>query len=235
MGTTLVPIGNHKVKFKERSFQEIAEEITQTLNKIQFVNAEYLRLDALYCQTGPPKRVRTIREIKTKKEWTYRKENEYYSLEEDGSIDFDGPFNLTLWFTEYYINFLQPQDRYSHWVGQDYPEYEEYRNEWRKYMQQIVHAFGGDRVIYLADNAHALEEFWNMEAPFEEIEMALKQKLGDPITSFKEMVINPNESYMIDHFIDINWGSNISLEYYYPEPDDLTSIELNLKDFETIE
>ncbi|MCZ2130383.1 MAG: hypothetical protein LC109_08960 [Bacteroidia bacterium] len=232
MGTDLVPIGNHKVKFKERNFKEIATEITDTLNKITFVNAEYLRVYALYCKSNY---VRTVREIKTKKEWTYREESEYYNLQEDGSIDFYGPFDLTIWFTEHYINFLQPGDRYRHWVEIDDFEYHAYRNEWRKYMYQIVHAFGGDRVIYLADNGHTLEEFWSMEVPFEEIEIALKQKLGTPITTFLEMVKRPYESYMIDHFKDINWDFNVPLNEYYPEPDDLTSIDLNLKDFETTE
>ncbi|MBS1736151.1 MAG: hypothetical protein JSS98_06025 [Bacteroidetes bacterium] len=70
MGTDLVSIGNHKIKFRGRDFKDIANEITERLNKIIFDNAEYLRVYALSCQNGTPKGVRTIRKIKTKKGWT---------------------------------------------------------------------------------------------------------------------------------------------------------------------
>lgn len=232
MGTDLVPIGNHKIRFKERSFKDIAKEITERLNKMTFVNAEYLRVYALYCHSNY---VRTVREIKTKKDWTFQEENEYYSFAEEQEINLDGPFNLSIWINEHFINFFQPSDRYRHWVEDDYFEYHAYRNEWRKYLYQVVQALGGDKVIYLADNGHILEEFWSLEIPFAEIETALKKKLGEPITTFPVMVKSPCNSYMIDHFKDINWDFNVPLDKYYPEPDDLTSINFNLKNFETIE
>lgn len=60
-----------------------------------------------------------------------------------------------------------------------------HRDEWRKYMQYVVKLFGGDRIVYLAHNAHPLNEFIEHEGTFEELETALQMKFGKPKTTFK--------------------------------------------------
>ena len=225
MGTDLVQIGNHKIRFGERKFKEIAIEICNKLNETKLVNAEYLRLYALCWERS----VRAIRTIKTKTDWTY--ENDDNEDQDDCSNDFNGPYNLTIYFTKYYIYFFNPTIRYRQWINGEEPEDIIFRNEWRKYMYQIVTAFDGDRVIYLADNSHPLDGYSDRDCPFEEIETALKERFGETKTSFKELAEKPDDSYMIDYLKDIDWEMNIVLDGYYPEPNDLTSIEYDLNDF----
>lgn len=236
MGTDLVPIGNHKINFSQKGFKELAHELCQKLNAIKFVNAEYLRLFALHCVKSEFPNVRLIREIKTKKEWTYMEGDPAYErYTVDGNIEFDGPFNLSLYFTEHYIYFFNPSSRYRHWIEDDTIDGIAFRNEWRKYMHQVVHACGGDRVIYLADNAHPLESFSDMEVSFEEVEKALHEKFGAPKKTFRELAENSYNSYMIDYLKDIMWHFEMPLWRYYPEPDDLTRVNIDFKDFATKE
>lgn len=233
MGTDLIPIGNHKIKFKHRRFVNIATEIAESLNKIKFVNAEFLRLYALN-DANHPRNERRIRKIKNQKEWTYCLDDDYL-FKKYRTIDIKGPFGLSLYFYKDYIRFFNPPLRYWQWIKCDEEDHNRFKNEWRKYLHQIVHALGGDRVIYLADNGHPLCYFLDMEVSFEEIEDALKEKFGEPKTSFNELAEHQDDSYMIDYLKNINWDCNIPLNEYYPEPNDLTRIDFDLKEFETKE
>ena len=102
MGTGLYPIGNHKIRFKEREFRELATEIMTVLNNNVFPNAEFLRLFALRWTSNGP---RDIREIKSKHQWTFEEENEYYSFADTQEINLYGPFLLELTFDENKITF----------------------------------------------------------------------------------------------------------------------------------
>ncbi|HAH58547.1 MAG TPA: hypothetical protein DCL86_10390 [Bacteroidales bacterium] len=223
MSTGLYPIGNHKIRFKEREFRELATEIMTVLNNNVFPNAEFLRLFALRWTSNGP---RDIREIKSKHQWTFEEENEYYSFAETQEINLYGPFLLELTFDENKITFWNPPYRYWQWF-----EMREnvHRDEWRKYMHNIVRLFGGDRVIYLADNSHHLEEFLYYEGTFEEIEMALHTKYGKPKPTFKEVTDNFDHSWFVDDFKTIDWAKSHSLDKYLPEPDDASSTDYDLK------
>ena len=134
MGTDLCQIGNHKIKFKNRTFIEISTEIKQKLDNLILSNPEFLRDFALNWANSEPRNVQQIRNIKTKQNWIYREENEYYNFEEDKEIEFDGPFDLNLTFDEHKILFYNPPFRYWQWFE---IKDEVYRNEWRKYMFEI--------------------------------------------------------------------------------------------------
>lgn len=170
---------------------------------------------------------RMIREIKTKRHWTFREENEYYSFAEDKEIEFDEPFGLNLTFDENKITFWDPPYRYWQWFEMDDNVH---RDEWRKYMQHVVKLFGGDRVLYAADNAHHLEEYTYYEGTFEEMENALHEKYGKPKPTFQEVADDFDNSYFIDDFKNIDWTKNEPLSGYLPEPDDTysTAYDLNV-------
>jgi hypothetical protein len=72
MGTNLTQIGNHQIRFKDRTFEDIAEEIKTKLNGIKLINAEFLRTFALEWATGSHYEKQSILKIKTKHDWTYR-------------------------------------------------------------------------------------------------------------------------------------------------------------------
>ncbi|MDX1903021.1 MAG: hypothetical protein SFU27_02585 [Thermonemataceae bacterium] len=225
MGTDLYQLGNHKIRFKERHFSELTTEIKLKLDNTVFPNAEFLRLAALRWANSEPRNVRDIREIKTKRHWTYQEESEYYSFAEDKEIEFYGPFNLQLTFDERKIIFWNPPYRYWQWFEMDD---DVHRDEWRKYMKHIVNLFGGDRVVYLADNAHHLEEYIYYEGTFEEMENALLSKYGKPKNTFKEVADDFDNSYFIDDFKSIDWSKRKPLEEYLPEPDDTSSTAYDL-------
>jgi len=225
MGTDLYQLGNHKIKFKERHFSELTTEIKTKLDNTVFPNAEFLKRFALRWHSDNP---RMIREIKTKRHWTFREENEYYSFAEDKEIEFDGPFGLNLTFDENKITFFDPPYRYWQWFEMDD---DVHRDEWRKYMKQIVNLFGGDRVLYAADNSHHLEKYTYYEGTFEEMENALREKYGKSKTTFQEVADDFDNSYLIDDFKSINWSKSEPLEEYLPEPDDKSSIAYDLKKY----
>lgn len=222
MGTDLYQLGNHKIRFKKRHFSELTTEIKTVLDKTVFPNTEFLKQFALSWYRNNP---RMIREIKTKRHWTFREENEYYNFAEDKEIEFDGPFGLSLTFDENKITFWDPPYRYWQWFEMD----DVHRDEWRKYMQHIVKLFGGDRVLYAADNGHHLEEYVYYEGTFEEMENALQNKYGKPKTTFKEVADDFDNSYFIDDFTTIDWNKSEQLDKYLPEPDDISSIAYDLE------
>lgn len=222
MGTDLYQSGNHKIRFKERHFKELATEIKTTLDNTVFPNAEFLKRCALHWHSDNPRR---IREINTKRHWAYREEDVYYKFKDYQEIIFDGPFGLKLTFDESKILFWNPPFRYWQWFEM---EDDVHRDEWRKYMQHVVKLFEGDRVVYLADNSHHLEEYIFYEGTFEEMENALLEKFGKPKKTFKEVAKDIDNSYFIDDFKSIDWCKSEPLEAYNPLPDDISSTDYDL-------
>lgn len=221
-------VGNHGIVFKGRHFSELATEIKSKLDGIQFVNAEFLRLFALRWANSEPKSVHDIREIKTKKDWSYFEEDDHFNFGEDKFIEFNGPFNLSLTFSERYVTFWNPPFRFWYWF-----EMEDlvHRNEWRKYMFQVLQAIGGTKVAYLADNSHPLEGYLDFEGNFEEMEAALKVEFGEPQQTFEGVVANFRSSYFIDRFEDIHWDWHEPLDEYLPEPLEVSDTDFDLKEY----
>lgn len=235
MGTDLNQIGNHKIKFKDKTFIDLSNEIKQKLDSLIFPNEKYLRNFALNFANSEPRNVRKIREIKEEKNWTYLEENEFYNFAEDKEIEFFGPFDLNLVFDENKIWFYNPSIRYRDWFEPFNTENELFCNEWRKYMYKIVNLFGGNRVIYLADNAHPLEEFLYLDGTFSEIELALKNKFGQPKQTFKEVADDIKNSYFIDYFKDIEWSKCVVIDDTKPEPDDTSDINFDIETFKNLD
>jgi len=161
MGVDLCQYGNHTINFHNRSHEEIAEEIKQKLDNFHFVNEEYLKLlmiawESSYLndpQALQDKALNAINEIKTKKYWEW-----HYSIVDDygyNVIDFCGFLNFHLEFSNDKIYFQEPPYRYFGWFYMD----KEIRDEWRKYMYQVINLFGGNRAIYLPDNMMKAEKY----------------------------------------------------------------------------
>lgn len=230
MGTDLYQIGNHRIFFNNKHIEETADQIKITLDKTKFPNPEFLKLAALRWANSIPKDTREIYEIKTKKDWNFD-----IIIEEDDAtresdyIEFYGPFSLNLTFYKNKITFWNPPYRYRSWYEMD----DTTRDEWRKFMYHVVKLFGGDKVIYLADNGHKLEEFTYYESSFEEIEKELLNKLGEPKYTFQEVADDIDNSYYIDDFKTLNWSESVSLDEYLPEPDGACSTNFNLEVYST--
>lgn len=194
MGISLYTFGNHKITFQNKNFIDLATEIAEKLNDLQFTNAEFLKSFALNWHKNDTK---SIKKILAKKSWTYRKEDEYYNFAENKTIEFEGPFDLELTFSEHNILLWNPPCRYWVWFETDDTDF---RNEWRKYMKQIVNAFGGNRVFYAGDNTHHLDSYIYYEGTFEAMELELLAQFGKPKFTFKEVAESVEDSYFIDDF-----------------------------------
>ena len=201
MGTSLVPIGNHAIVFKNRTYEQIKRDIMQRLSSLQFVNREFLNdYESEIFNTSD------------NNAWSLQPEDEFYSLAEDGYVSINFNDQLLFSISEYTIRHFLPVDRYHDWMIKtncfDQPDIL-YRNEWRKYLFQIQHAMGGDRVIYMADNAHKLDGYSYLECPFADIEAEMEHDLGKPANSCEEAF--HNQSYFIDHLNNILWD----IQFYF--------------------
>jgi hypothetical protein len=203
MGTDLYQIGNHKIRFKERGFKELTSELKFKLDNTMLLNENFLHHFALEWNSDSPA---TTEEIENKKEWTFSQEDEFYSFDTSRYIELNGPHDLKISIEEFKLTFWNPPYRYRQWFelkNKDGTDAIKHRNYWRQYMLQIINLFGGDRVIYLADNGHPLDKYISYECPFEEIEEKLFAEFGKPSTTFKEVTEDYQRRYFIDRFNDL--------------------------------
>lgn len=223
MGVDLVPIGNHKISFKNTTIVKLASKITSILNNATFPNPDFLKDFALNSNKYQPD---IIREINTKQSWAYKICDQDYGTEKSKSIKLYGPFALTLTFKEHFIRFGNPLYRYWVWFGYN----QLHQNEWRKYMYFIVNLFGGDRVLYAADSSIFLEKYTYYEGSFEEMERELIEKYGKPKISMDD-VDDSKMDYLIDNFNNIDWNHVDVFDTPRQKPDDKSSIDFDLLQF----
>jgi hypothetical protein len=82
-------------------------------------------------------------------------------------------------------------------------EEDKWRDEWRKYMYQIVILFGGNRVIYFPDSYSELANYDYYQGTFEEMESEIRSKFGPPKHTIHEVPTDFENGYYIDKFEDI--------------------------------
>ena len=221
MGTDICQYGNHKINFYNRSHREIAFEIKEKLDSIIFFNEEYLkylvisREESILNDRGSlrsymQERIRDYKEFK-KWEWdfTITEEKDYMEIELRGFLDFE------LDFSHSSIYFKDPPYRYSYWFNCDTV----IRDEWRKYMYQIIKLFGGDRVIYLPDQGldHYLDKFNQIPVlTFEEIENELINEYGINTCKLGNYYNDDNYCgwHYIDNFNDLELKNKLSIEEF---------------------
>lgn len=196
MGTSLCPIGNHKIEFKDKTYEVLANEIKEKLDALKFENAAFLKETALWENSN---NTETIAQINEKNKWTFLPEDEYYNFTEDKFLTFDGPFELHLWMDAYTLMFFSPSCRYREWLEMA----DEGRIEWRKYYYQVLQALGGNKVIYLADSSHPLDSFNYLEVPFDEVEQKLIEAFGEPKKTFEEVAQNYDKAFFVERFEDL--------------------------------
>jgi hypothetical protein len=220
MGVDLCQYGNHKIKYSGRNIKEIAEEIISKLNSLELINIDYIKIlmnlwDSSDIQ--PPHILKEnikrgiYKEIKDEKwEWKYeiRNDDDYQYIQVIGFRNFE------LEFTRDKIYFWEPPYRYMGWFYMDSIT----RNEWRKYMLQIIKLFGGDRAIYLPDNMleseKYLDEHDGIDSSFEEIEKELIKEYGKNNFTYETIEEEDDLYYYIDHFNDLELENKISIKEF---------------------
>lgn len=212
MGTDLHSLGNHNIQFQDRKYLEIAEEIRKKLDALDLHKSPFLRHNLLW-EAHVYDWEKIKEEIWEKKDWVYDEEFELENFDENKTIEFYGPLDLEIDFRENFILLREPSFRYWQWFE---PELNQLRDEWRKYLYRILKYFGGDRVVYLADNGHNLENFIFFEGTFEEMEKALGVKLGRPKKTFSQVLDNYDNAYLIDYFDDLNFDEVVEFNEILP-------------------
>ncbi len=232
MGTDLYTVGNHSIKTKHRQLENIAKEVCEKLNLIEFPNSNFLRLSRLNSAWSPY----SIRTVNTKRDWTYRyterSRSKYYEL----SIDFNGPYGLYLILYRHRICFFDPHYRYWQWfTDKPWENYHLVINEWRKYFYLVVTALGGNRVVYLSDNGSHLDKFRDETGSFEETENSLFKEFGAPKKRFDEVAKDIDNSYFIDYLDDIKWDLHCPTDHLVQEKSDKISIDIDVNKYRNLE
>ena len=221
MGVDLCTYGNHIINFKNRDYEVIALEIKSNLDNFKFFNEEYLRTLMVIWESSilklpygeevlKDKVIETIKEIKEKKDWEWT----YHVRHDDGydNIECYGFLNFELDFSTDKIFFWEPPYRFFGWFRMD----KIIRDEWRKYMYQVIHLFGGNRAIYLPDNMMEAEKYLDeydcIDSPFEEIENDLINEFGKNNFSIDDYDDEEGVDYFIDNFQGLVLGNVMSVE-----------------------
>jgi hypothetical protein len=212
MGTDLHTLGNHNIQFQNRKYSEIAEEIRKKLDTLDLHNSPFLRHNLIW-EAHVYDWKESKEEILKKKDWVYDDEFDLEHFDENKTIEFHGSLDLEIDFKENLILFWEPSFRYWTWFE---PQIEQLRNEWRKFIYHILTLFGGNRVVYLPDNGHNLDEFNYYEGTFEEMEKALEVKFGKPQKSFSGVMDNYDNNYFIDYFDDLNLDEEVDFNEILP-------------------
>lgn len=183
MVTNLYPISNHQISFEGKTLDEVLAEILPKLDNLVLDNHTFLLNSALHWNNADPERCFKIRNTSS---WCHAADDmkDYnFNSAEDKVINFSGPCDLQITFFEHTLLMMDSLYRYTQWLGlrnEDGTDAIEIRNEWRKYLRQMATTFGGDRVIYFADNSHPLSNYWGGNVKLEKIEQALKKRFGEP-------------------------------------------------------
>lgn len=186
MGIDLFSFGNHQIKFADRSYKEVAEEIKFKLDNLQIDYQSLLSLP--YFHTEGEENSASPDSLS----WNYSV-NEFL-----GAIEFTGPYELEIFFFNYGVEFCSPCYRYYNWFEMEVNQ----RDIWRKYFHQVLRSFGGDRVLYFPDNATFFEYFMDSSGSFEEKELRLKNRYG-PAVNFPGEVDDYYRVYFVDRFIGL--------------------------------
>ncbi|MDJ0366874.1 hypothetical protein QMK33_17110 [Hymenobacter sp. H14-R3] len=212
MGTDLIPILNHSLPFEGRSWAEIVAAIQPRLDALELEKpGGILALLLEQPTSGPPPLALPSRNTRWHPVADYLPVPDFDTDDNpQKSIRFDGPGGLSLRFDKYRIESLSPPYRYQQWFDLRYSDGTDataLRDHWRRYLRQVAQAFGGNRALYLADNAHPLTPYWLHEKSVAATEQQMRQELGEPRRTFEEVYEAEEKeaatSYFVDYFLDL--------------------------------
>ena len=222
MGTDICQYGNHKINFINRPHRDIACEIKEKLDNIQFINEEYLKYFVItkeeyflhkpgLTNTEKHQYKENIKRYKETKNWKWKytiiEEKDFMNIEFRGFLDFEIDFSHSS------IYFWDPPYRYSYWFNCD----KIIRDEWRKYMYQVIKTFDGDRVIYLPDQGvdWILDKFDQIPVlTFKEIENEIIKEYGINTCQLENYYNDSDGYYFIDNFNDLEVENKLSIEEF---------------------
>jgi len=217
MGADLYVYGNHNLNFKNIKYENRSEIIIKRLSNFRIINEDHIKALMIYWEKSilqypdvlKDKIIKCIERIRNFKNYNWsigiNIEEGYKTNNLYGFLDFVLEFsNDKIYFRN------QPPYRYLGWFSMD----KIIRNEWRKYLFQMVNVFGGNRVIYLPDNmsnAEKYQDYFDLnDSSFNEIENELINEYGKNNYKLSNMTEDDGNEYYIDYFDDLQKCNNMS-------------------------
>jgi hypothetical protein len=210
MGTDVAIFANHTIDLSNSDNSITANKIKTILDNLNIKNLSEIKNEIRNYYDGPG--YSDIRDEWHKKidnwegnDWDYYIDNNWEGYTK---INFYGPYDLHLSFTNNNIQFDDPGCRYSSFFGMDKKD----RIEWRKYYFQITSLFGGDFAIYLPDQGDVATEFtekiWDYDLDLNSVKKDLIKKYGENEYGINDFPIDENDFveppyYFIDYFNDL--------------------------------
>jgi hypothetical protein len=211
MGTDVAIFANHKIGFSNSDKNITANNIKTLLDNLTIKNLSEIKssIRSYYDWQGYDDEIRN--------EWHEKIDNwkgndwDYYiddNWEDCTKINFYGPYNFIISFTNNNIQFNDPGYRYSTFFGMD----KKHRIEWRKYYYQVISLFGGDFALYLPDQGDVAAEFtekiWDYDLDLNSVKKDLIEKYGENKFGIDDFPTDEDDFvelpyYFIDYFEDI--------------------------------
>jgi len=208
MGMDIAVFANHKIDFSTSDKNITAKTIKVVLDNLTINNLYEIKtqIRSYYDWEGYNDEIRNDWYKKIDNwagnEWNYYMDDDW---ENSIKINFHGPFNLNISFTNNIIQFYDPGYRYFTFFGMD----KKYRVEWRKYYYQVISQFGGCFALYLPDQGEVATEFtekiWDYDTDLDLIIKGLIEKYGENKIGIDDFPVDENDSvdppyYFIDYF-----------------------------------
>jgi len=186
MGSGLHILGNHNYEICESNISFVSNEIVNTLNLLEIDNAIKLKeYQITWAKSSYKVDQSKLWKIETTNSWRY------YAVTTWLESHFIGPSMLQFTITPEYVRFLHPPQKLFNWFKAP----KSMRNEWRKYLLQLLKTLNGDRLILLAD----WHDFYGKK--FSDLEQELLTEYGQPLTNYEFMygnIENIGYTYFID-------------------------------------
>ena len=144
-------------------------------------------------------------------EWDYRiiEEKDFMKIEFRGFLDFE------LEFSHSSIYFKDPPYSQSYWFHNCD---DVIKNEWRKYMYQVIKLFGGDRALYFGDEGNVeiyLDKFDQIPViSFDQIENEIINEFGKNKNNNGKYSDGEYGCYLYDNFSDLEMKNKLSIEKF---------------------
>ncbi|HLP51251.1 MAG TPA: hypothetical protein VK154_10235 [Chitinophagales bacterium] len=139
--------------------------------------------------------------------WRYRIDNDSTDNDDKGYIPLPdiyfendrSTFSLT-----FYPHCVEIGTGYRYWnIYKD--QQPEWFNDFRRELRDIINLFGATEVIYLPDNAHFLEIYFDKVSglSYNQLKQIMQVELGDPVTDFAKLDVKLHRQYFLDTFSDM--------------------------------
>lgn len=205
MGISLEIIGNHTLPFEGRELQDV-EAVLNKLNALNLQYSSFLKESVMQCfapedggsDSDKANDRKRLEYALKKRSWTVHEFIEEFAHTESLEYYFMAPFDLDLYITKHFLDFIIPVNRYYQWFIKHDDESFAWREKWRMYIYLVSQALGGSYVMYFPDQSFDLCRYSPTEYDFP---VGINKKFKCNIKNLSEWA----------EYVDHHYGMAISL------------------------